>query len=92
MFKTFEYPVGTTYALPEALNLFGAIVGGYYDVSGVEHGYLRTLDGKFTTIDAPGVGTANGQGTQANLINIAGEIVGTYGDATGAPHCFLWIP
>src|ERR1700676_1234557 len=39
------------------LNQFGAVAGIYSDTNSVNHGYLRSPDGKFTTFDAPGAGT-----------------------------------
>jgi hypothetical protein len=42
-----------------------------------------------TTFDAPGAGTAAGQGTFANGMNAPGEIVGFIRDANGARHAFL---
>src|ERR1039458_10624569 len=40
----------------------GAIMGYYLDASNVYHGFLRTPDGRFTTIDVPGAGTGEYQG------------------------------
>ena len=34
-----------------SINLTKAITGYYYDVSGVQHGFLRARDGAFTTFD-----------------------------------------
>jgi hypothetical protein len=42
-----------------------------------------------TTFDAPGAGTAAGQGTFANGMNVSGEIVGFIRDANSARHAFL---
>jgi hypothetical protein len=42
-----------------------------------------------TTFDAPGAGTAPGQGTFANGMNDPGEIVGFIRDPNGARHSFL---
>jgi hypothetical protein len=42
-----------------------------------------------TTFDAPGAGTASGQGTFANGMNDAGEIVGFIRDPNDARHAFL---
>lgn len=42
-----------------------------------------------TTFDAPGAGTASGQGTFANGMNDSGNIVGFIRDPNGARHAFL---
>src|SRR5256885_15133523 len=46
----------------------------------------------FITFDAPGAGTAHGQGTSALAISAAGGIVGTYTDSGGACHAFVRNP
>jgi uncharacterized membrane protein len=78
-----------TYAI--AINPAGAIAGFYYDSNNVAHGFLRSPDGKFTTINAPSpyVGTAEGQGTSAANINPAGVIAGYTVDAGGVFHGFV---
>ena len=45
-----------------------------------------------TTFDAPGAGTAAGQGTFANGMNVSGAIVGFIRDANAARHGFLRVP
>jgi hypothetical protein len=45
-----------------------------------------------TTFDAPGAGTAAGQGTFANGMNTSGTIVGFIRDANAARHAFLRGP
>jgi hypothetical protein len=44
------------------------------------------------TIDAPGAGTASGQGTEANAINPAGTVTGWYLDANNTYYSFLRTP
>jgi len=44
---------------------------------------------QFTTFDAPGAGTAAGQGTVPLSINPAGAVAGWYIDASGVTHGFL---
>lgn len=66
------------------LNDLGAVTGTYEGGNGWRHGFLRTPDGTYTTIDvSPGVGFTFG-----NAINLAGEIGGTYSDTNGW-HDFL---
>src|SRR5207245_85350 len=64
-------------------NNAGAIVGGYFDQSGV-HGYLSN-GGTFTTLDAPGAVN----GSYAQGINNLGQIVGSLYDAAGNSHAYL---
>jgi len=44
------------------------------------------------TIDAPGAGTAPGQGTQANVVNPEGTVAGWYLDANYTYYSFLRTP
>ena len=81
-----------TYAL--GINPAGAVTGFYLDGGNLAHGFLRTPDRKFTTIDAPSeyVGTGFGQGTYAANINPAGVIAGNTVDSSYAAHTFLLAP
>jgi hypothetical protein len=76
------------------LNQLGAIAGIYSDANSVNHGFLRSPDGKFTTFDAPGAGTDSYQGTGCFSdcpvsINDWGAITGSYIDANNASHGYL---
>jgi len=70
---------------PFAINPAEAITGYYTDASNVNHGFLRTRDGEFTTFDAS-PGAVNG--TYPFAINPAGAITGLYCDAITC-HGFL---
>ena len=72
---------------PVSLNDWGAITGIYIDVNFVYHGYLRTPEGKFVTVDP--VGSIY---TFPSGINDLGSITGYYIDANGVYHGFLTIP
>jgi hypothetical protein len=79
------------------LNQFGAIAGIYSDANSVNHGFLRSLDGKITTFDAPGAGSAIYQGTGCPSdcpvsINDWGAITGVYIDANYVFHGYLRSP
>jgi len=67
------------------INPEGTITGGYRDANNDDHGFLRTLDGQFTTFDAPGALSAFPQGA---TINSAGVITGTYGKYAGSDPFF----
>jgi hypothetical protein len=58
----------------------------------VNHGFLRSRGGTFTTIDVMGAGTGPGQGTQAGNINPTGTIAGLYQDASNVFHGFVRAP
>jgi len=78
-----------------SINPEGAIAGQYFDNSGVSHGFLRSPGGAITTFDAPGAGTASGQGsfvTFADGINPEGAIAGGYADASNVFHGFVRAP
>lgn len=76
------------------LNQWGAIAGIYSDANTVNHGYVRSPDGKFTTFNAPGAGTGIYQGTgcysdcPVNL-NDWGAITGIYIDTNYVYHGYL---
>src|ERR1700686_5871993 len=69
---TFDAPgAGTTPnqgqgTLPVQITDSGLTVGSYVDAKGVSHGFVRALDGRITTFDAPGAGTNAGEGTVPN--------------------------
>lgn len=75
-------------------NALGTIVGAYQDGNNAWHGFLRTIDGHYTIIDAPGAGTTAYRGTGGPGLNLndLGAVTGTYVDATGARHGFLRTP
>jgi len=78
-------------------NQFGAVAGTYIDANSMQHGFLRTHDGRFTTFDAPGAGTGGGHGTGCphdcpTSLNDWGAITGTYIDASNVYHGYLRSP
>jgi len=75
-------------------NALGTTVGAYQDGNSSWHGFLRTLDGHYTIIDAPGAGTTAYRGTGGPGLNLndLGAVAGTYSDPTGARHGFLRTP
>jgi hypothetical protein len=72
---------------PPSINPAGAIAGTYFDPSFVKHGFLRTPNGTFTTIDFPGAFS-----TEVLAINPAGEIVGDFSNAVTSFRGFLRAP
>ena len=75
----------------------GAITGIYIDANSVQHGFLRSPNGKFATFDAPDAGTGSGQGTGCPSdcsvsLNDWGAITGTYIDANFNYHGYLRTP
>jgi uncharacterized membrane protein len=79
------------------LNQFGAIAGIYTDSNNVYHGFLRTSDGNFKSLNAPGAGKGSGQGTGCPSdcpvsLNNRGAITGVYIDAQNVFHVYLRNP
>ena len=72
---------------PFGVNASAQIVGLYRDSSNAPHGFLRNLDGTYTTIDYPGATFTNASG-----INARGDIVGRWTDAGGKNHGYLLTP
>jgi hypothetical protein len=70
-----------------SINALGAITGYYGDSNGLIHGFLRSPEGKFTTIDVPGGGQ-----TFPIAINLEGAIVGYYLDPSSQFYAFLRSP
>jgi hypothetical protein len=75
---------------PLAINSSGIIVGWYYDVSGIVHGFTRTSDGTYSVIDAPGATTTVCcLGTFAEDINTSGSVTGYFNDSNLGSHGFI---
>ena len=74
---TIDVP-GASSTLVRSINDAETVVGSYYDVAGIEHGFVRVSGGDFVTFDAPAlVGTdATVYGTVASGVNASGVIVG----------------
>ena len=94
-FPTFDAPgagtgsfqgTGCPSDCPTSLNNWGAITGSYLDANFVQHGYLRSPEGKIATVDP--LGSA---GTQPYSINDFGAITGIYIDTNNVFHGFLRI-
>ncbi len=71
-----DYILGSVYIFdgpPPSITPAGAIAGTYVAPGFVEHGFLRTPDGTFTTIDYPGAFF-----TEALAINATGVIAGDF--------------
>ena len=77
-----------------ANNDLGVIVGFYTDRNIVQHGFLRTPDGKISSFNAPGAGSGSGlsQGTVAYSINDLGVIAGALQDSSYVSHAFVRFP
>ena len=74
---------------PQSINSKGEIAGQYQDENYLYHGFLRTVDGTFTTIDAPAAGTEANLGTFGEDINDKGLIAGFYVDTQSVYHGFV---
>jgi probable HAF family extracellular repeat protein len=58
------------------INASGQIVGFFRDAGLIVHGFLRVVDGSYTTLDVPGAIETVAQG-----VNDTGLIVGLYNSA-----------
>lgn len=69
----------------------GDAVGSYQDGNVEQHGYLRTPQGNFVTIDAPHVAPSPGlnEGTVADATDDAGTIAGYYESSDLVYHAFI---
>ena len=80
---TFD-PTGSVSTNVFSINDAGAITGYYADASGVNHGFLRAVDGTITPFDA----ITGSISTQGISISAVGAITGSY-YASGVNHGFL---
>src|SRR5262249_40426656 len=84
-FTQIDFPEAIGTGAAADINDRGNIVGHYRSTAGgPQHGYLRTADGHFSTVDFPGAADNKGRG-----INRGGEIVGRYDNADGTYHGYL---
>lgn len=77
-----------------SINAFGTIAGSYEDNGGnfVDHGLVRSPQGKFTTFEAPGASQGTGSPGSSVPINQFGAIAGYYIDASSVVHGYLRSP
>jgi len=77
-------------AQPQAfgINDAGQVVGGAFDPSFGEHGFLRNADGTVLVFDVISPAGAPAARTEAHDINNSGQIVGEFADGTGL-HGFV---
>lgn len=76
--------------LPLAFDSSGDIAGVYADASSVNHGFVRSAAGTFTTFDVPGAGTTGlFTETVPASMNARGDISGIYTDTSGVHHGFV---
>jgi hypothetical protein len=74
------------------INAEGTTAGSYTDGNNVNHGFVRSIQGKVTTFDAPGAGSGFLQGTStclATCLNESATATGIYVDASGVNHGFV---
>ena len=72
------------------INNRGAVVGGYADADGREHGFLLER-GQLTVIDHPDAPEdPAASNTAAADLNDRGQVVGYYADANGTYHGYLY--
>jgi hypothetical protein len=83
---TGPFPQGTFVSdnTPMGINPEGAVIGFYVDANSVQHGFVRSANGKITEFDPPG-----STFTETNAIDLLGNIVGFYFDANSVGYGFL---
>jgi hypothetical protein len=95
---SFDVPGAPSYTLVfdegsrgSSLSPRGEATGGYTDLNGTMHGFVRDHRGAITTFDAPGadITPGDGAGTTPLSINPAAEVTGWYCDAQFFIHGFL---
>ena len=86
--NTFDV-TGAGQTLPVGIDGLGKIVGSFVDAANIYHGFLRSVAGQYTTLDAPGAGTGAFQGTEPLSINDAGQVSGIYIDSANDIHGFV---
>jgi hypothetical protein len=82
---TLNDPSASENLCAQGTNDAGDVVGHYFDLDDLVHGYLAS-NGRLTVLDHP----AAVQGTFAESINNAGDIVGYYYDAADIAHGFVY--
>jgi hypothetical protein len=93
--NVFPYPLRNEGTILEGINSQGEAVGYYirrnrdHGDGAVYHGLIRSPQGVITTIDLPGAGTGDEQGTFLEDINNSGTILGGYIDSFGERHFVL---
>jgi len=82
------------FSINDSDEIAGFYSTGAYDTTSLYHGFIRSVSGTFTSIDAPGAGTGTGdtynkQGTQVFAINASGGVTGSYIDSSDLRHGFV---
>lgn len=80
---------GATDTEAQDINKKGKIVGFYLDSGNAVHGFLRNRGGGINRFDAPGAGTASGQGTTPFAIGLDTTVAGYVVGSDGIRHGFL---
>lgn len=81
-----------------SINIFGTTSSGFEDDSGnfVDHGLLRSADGRLTTFDVPGAGSGSYQGSGcpgcSRPLNVFGVNAGFFIDGNNVVHGYLRSP
>jgi hypothetical protein len=83
-FTLFNDPDAFCCTTAASMNAAGTVVGTFGDQNFVTHGFIRTTNGKFATLDVAGATS-----TQPITINDNGTIAGNFSDANGVQHGFV---
>ena len=80
---------GTFAGVASSITPEGVVTGWLIDNNFVAHGWIREPYGAINTFDAPGAGTAPGQGTTSWSIISSGSVTAEVVDAGSVAHAFI---
>ena len=80
---------GTFAGVASGITPGGVVTGWLLDTNYIFHGWIREADGAISTFEAPGAGTAPGQGTFSWSISQDGSVTAEVVDGGGVAHTFV---
>jgi hypothetical protein len=83
-FITFDVP-GGQYTTPSSINFEGDVTGYFFDINFVQHGFIRSHDGKVVSFDVSG----DVNGVYPVAINDFGVVAGYFIDVNSGLHGFV---
>ena len=83
-FTLFNDPDAICCTTAASMNAADIVIGTFYDQNSLQHGFIRTPNGKFTTFDVAGAISI-----QPITINDNGTIAGSFYDANSVQHGFV---
>jgi hypothetical protein len=84
-----QIPAGQNFQIV-AVSQGGDLLGDFQDAAFATHGFVLEHNGRLQLLDAPGAGSASGQGTVGIDLNDRGEVAGYMIDGANLHHSFVW--